>query len=517
MGRDRGARRDAQRHSETAISNSTSVRRKASGFGHFGLHPKLVQAIEEAGYTEPRPIQAAAIPSAMQGRDVLGLARTGTGKTAAFVLPILHRLGETRRSGPGPRVLVVTPTRELSVQVNGEFEKLGARTNHRSTVVFGGVNQSRQVQALRRRPDIVVACPGRLLDLHSQGEIALDGVEVLVLDEADHMFDMGFLPDVKRILRALPKRRQNLLFSATMPREIRRLTDDILRDPKVVELEDTRPVETIEHSLLRTPETGKQDELAAILRGDDFTSGIVFTRTKSRARRLAKRLAGAGHSAVALQGNMSQNARDRAMKGFRSGEHDVLVATDIAARGIDVEGVSHVVNYDVPNTPEAYTHRIGRTGRSERSGVAITFVTPDDTKQVKAIERHLGARIDVRGAGEAPRGRRPEGGRGRPERAPRGEDRGRGDRPAKGRGGRRPGARSGARSGGRPDTGGRTTARRSRPAESGTERGRTNDRRGHAAARGTAEAAAGRDALPFGAIKGPGRSEARTDRRRPRR
>ena len=270
---------------------------------------------------------------------------------------------------------------------------LGSFTPIRSTAIFGGVTASKQIRALQRRPEVVVACPGRLLDLHQQGEIDLREIEVLVLDEADHMFDMGFLPSIRRILAVLPRRRQNLLFSATMPREIRRLTDDVLYKAHVVELQHSAPAETIDHALYPVSDTRKQDLLEHLLDEPDFTSAIVFLRTKSRAKRLALRLDRRGHRAVALQGNMSQGQRERAMQGFRDGRFDVLVATDIAARGIDVAGVSHVINYDVPNTPDAYTHRIGRTGRSERKGKACTMITREDHAQVRAIEKRLGQRI----------------------------------------------------------------------------------------------------------------------------
>ena len=333
------------------------------------------------------------MPPALRGRDVLGLAQTGTGKTAAFVLPILQRLLLKGRHS-GPRALVVAPTRELAAQVHAEFERLATHTPLTSTVVFGGVPIPRQVRALRARPDIVIACPGRLLDLLGRGALSLKGVEVLVLDEADHMFDMGFLPDVRRILQALPARRQNLLFSATMPPEIRRLADAILHKPAVVELGHSRPSETIDHALIPLAEGDKVGTLERLIEREDFRSAIVFLRTKRRAKRLAQRLDTRGHNAVALQGNMSQGQRERALKGFREGRFDILVATDIAARGLDIAGVSHVINFDVPNTPDAYTHRIGRTGRSEQSGIAFTFVTPIDADGVRAIEKCLGAKID---------------------------------------------------------------------------------------------------------------------------
>jgi len=366
-----------------------------SSFDHFGLGAKIDRGIEAAGYTSPRPIQAGSIAEIMDGRDILGLAQTGTGKTAAFVLPILHRLQTTKPAKQGrPRILIVSPTRELANQIHEEVLALGKFTGVSSMTIFGGVSMNKQQRGLRSKPDVLVACPGRLLDLYNQGAAQLDGIEVLVLDEADHMFDMGFLPDVRRILKALPKRRQNLLYSATMPKEIRHLTKEVLNDPHVVELNTHAPVETIEHSLYPVHPTRKGDLLRKLIDADDFKTAIVFTRTKHRAKSLAKKLDRDGHHAVALQGNMSQPQRDRAMKGFKDGTYDILVATDIAARGIDVAGVSHVINYDIPNTPEAYMHRIGRTGRAEREGQAFTFVTHEDNAQVKAIEKKLGTPIE---------------------------------------------------------------------------------------------------------------------------
>jgi superfamily II DNA/RNA helicase len=263
--------------------------------------------------------------------------------------------------------------------------------------IFGGVSAGNQIRTLRqKRPEIVVGCPGRVLDLLEQGMLQLDQIETLVLDEADHMFDMGFLPDIRKILKPLPANRQNLLFSATMPREIRRLADDLLRNPHVVELIDSAPAGTIDHALVLVAEQRKRDLLEHLLKGSDCDSAIVFTRTKHRARRLAEQLCQAGHRAVGIQGNLSQGQRDRAMSGFRSRRFDILVATDIVARGIDVSGVSHVINFDVPNTPEAYTHRIGRTGRAELEGIACTFVTGSDYGWLRATERMIGAPIERR-------------------------------------------------------------------------------------------------------------------------
>ncbi len=361
------------------------------GFASFSIGPALRRGIEAMGFTEPRPIQAAAIPEALQGRDILGLAQTGTGKTVAFGLPILERL--MQRKGPGPRALIIAPTRELAIQIDEEIRRVGAFSGLTSMTIFGGVGMNPQVQALRRGVDIVVACPGRLLDHLGQGNLRLDKIEVLVLDEADHLFDMGFLPDVRRILAACPAKRQNLMFSATMPQEIRRLAAEVLKDPLVLELGSNAPASTIEHGIYPVPEGLKLDLLSHILDRREGQSAIVFTRTKHRAKRLALRLSESGLNAVALQGNMSQNKREEAMQGFRKGRYDVLVATDIAARGIDVEQVGLVINFDLPDTPDAYTHRVGRTGRAEREGTAHSFVSGEDMPTVRAIERKMGAPI----------------------------------------------------------------------------------------------------------------------------
>jgi len=379
---------------ETTIYMSASQSLPVTGFDRFELHPQIMRGVSSAGFVEPRPIQIETIPAALEGADVLGLANTGTGKTAAFALPLLEQLLDTRK--PGPRALVLAPTRELATQIDAEIRLLAKFTRLKTALVFGGASMRTQINALRRRPEIVVACPGRLLDLVRQGVAKLGDIETLVLDEADHMFDMGFLPDIRRILSELPKERQNLLFSATMPREIRRLADEVLHDPQVVDLAGRAPAETIEHALYPVPEERKRDLLEHILESGGCHSAIVFTRTKHRARRLAQQLDKSGYRAIALQGNMSQAQRDRAMSGFRSRRFDILVATDIAARGIDVSGVSHVINYDVPNTPEAYTHRIGRTGRSELDGKACTFVTREDWSWVRATERMIAEPIPRR-------------------------------------------------------------------------------------------------------------------------
>jgi ATP-dependent RNA helicase RhlE len=376
---------------------SQSQTEPSNGFTEFRFNPVLQRGIAAAGFTEPRPIQTKSIPAVLQGRDVLGLAQTGTGKTAAFGLPVLERL--LAKPGYGPRVLILAPTRELAGQISAEIRLLAGRAPIKVVTVFGGVSAHSQRMALRGRPQIVVACPGRLLDLFEQGALQLDRVETLILDEADHMFDMGFLPDVRRIISALPKTRQNLLFSATMPKEIRGLADKILRKPHVVDLTHSVPALTIEHALYPTDGAAKLGLLKHLIAEDGFNSAIVFTRTKHRARRLAEQLSNMGHNAVALQGNMSQSQRDRAMTGFRKRKYEILVATDIAARGIDVDKVSHVVNFDMPGTPDAYTHRIGRTGRSGCEGKAYTFVTSEDYSLVREVERKIGAPIPRRNVG----------------------------------------------------------------------------------------------------------------------
>ncbi len=365
----------------------SDIREPTAGFAKFNLDARLRRGIRAAGFEEPRPVQTEAVPVALRGRDVLGLAQTGTGKTAAFAIPAIERLLQS--SADGPRVLVVAPTRELAAQISAEFETLARFTGLRVATVFGGVSVHGQRKALAKKPHIVVACPGRLLDLLGQGIVRLDRIELLILDEADHMFDMGFLPDIRRILSELPNKRQNLLFSATMPKEIRSLANQILCDPHVVDVAHRTRLATIEHALYPVESTRKLALLQSILAEGTLRSAIVFTRTKHRARRLARQLEQSGHRAVALQGNMSQGQRERAMAGFRKRRFDVLVATDIAARGIDVEQVSHVVNFDMPNTPDAYTHRIGRTGRADRQGKAYTFVTAEDHQVVAQVERRL--------------------------------------------------------------------------------------------------------------------------------
>ncbi len=363
-------------------------------FEQYQFHPRIQAGIAAAGYSTPTPIQNQAIPSILAGRDLLGLAQTGTGKTAAFVLPILQRLVKGPRGKL--RALVLSPTRELAEQTHTNFAMLGRQTGLRSLTVYGGVSALPQIQGLRAGVDVVVACPGRLLDLMNQKAIKLDGIEVLVLDEADQMFDMGFLPAIRRILAALPAQRQTLLFSATMPAEIRRLATEMLTRPVTVEIGASRPVETVSHAFYPVEQEAKYETLLALLPEAGNGQVLVFTRTKHRAKKLAMQLIKAGASATSLQGNLSQNRRQEAMDGFRSGRVKVMVATDIAARGIDVTQVSHVINYDMPDTAEAYTHRIGRTGRMERLGSALTLVTQDDLPMLRTIERLIGSKLERR-------------------------------------------------------------------------------------------------------------------------
>ena len=363
-------------------------------FNEFNFHPKVAAGVSTSGFTTPTPIQAQAIPAVMEGHDVMGLAQTGTGKTAAFALPILHRLMQGKRGKV--RALVVAPTRELAEQIHVAIGQLGDRTGLRSLTVYGGVGINPQVQKLRRGVEIVVACPGRLLDHIRQGTIDLSALEVLVLDEADQMFDMGFFPDIRRILQHLPASRQTLLFSATMPAQIRELARDVLSDPVTVQVGTVAPATTVSHALYPVAQHLKTQMLLNLLQHTEEGSVLVFTRTKHRAKRLGQQLEKAGHRAASLQGNLSQNRRQEALNGFREGDFRILVATDIAARGIDVSRVSHVVNFDIPDTPEAYIHRIGRTGRAARSGDAFTLVTGEDNGMVRAIEKVLGSSIERR-------------------------------------------------------------------------------------------------------------------------
>jgi ATP-dependent RNA helicase RhlE len=361
----------------------------AASFAALGLIDPLQRAVAAAGYVAPTPIQVKAIPPLLAGRDVLGCAQTGTGKTAAFALPILDRLARhPRRPGRGPRALVLTPTRELATQIADDFADYGVNVQSTCAVVFGGVGQGPQVQALRRNVDIVVATPGRLLDLMEQGHARFDVCEMLVLDEADRMLDMGFIDPIRRIISALPRKRQNLMFSATMPREIAQLAHGILIDPVNVAVTPvSSTVEQIAQWVLHVDRGDKRALLRDVLRDPKMTRVLVFTRTKRGANKVAEELDRNGVRADAIHGNKSQGARQRALDAFKRGSIRVLVATDIAARGIDVTGITHVINFELPDEPESYVHRIGRTARAGASGVALSFCDHEERDSLRAIER----------------------------------------------------------------------------------------------------------------------------------
>jgi len=363
-------------------------------FDSFDLHPQIGAGVKALGYSTPTPIQRRAIPAILQGQDVLGLAQTGTGKTAAFVLPILQGLFKARRSCI--QALVVAPTRELSDQINAAFEALGCQTHLRCLPVYGGVPIAPQIRKLRSGVEIVVACPGRLLDHIRQGTIRLSNLEYLVIDEADRMLDMGFLPDIREILKHVPTVRQRLMFAATMPDEIRRLAKDVLRTPAVLQINSPLPATTVAQAVYPVPSHLKTALLLQLLRHTDTASVLIFTRTKHRAQRLGVQIERAGYQTTSLQGNLSQTQRQAAIRGFRDGSYRVLVATDIAARGIDVSRISHVINYDMPDTTDAYTHRIGRTGRAEKTGDAFSLVTHEDEDMIRSIENLLGAKLERR-------------------------------------------------------------------------------------------------------------------------
>jgi ATP-dependent RNA helicase RhlE len=441
-------------------------------FSDFGLATPILEALAGEGYVAPTPIQAQAIPHVLAGRDLQGIAQTGTGKTAAFALPILHRLhasgGKVERKAC--RALVLSPTRELASQIADSFRTYGRRLGLSSTVVFGGVPIRGQMRALERGVDILVATPGRLIDHLEQGSLRLDKVEILVLDEADHMLDMGFIQPIRRIVRALPRARQNLFFSATMPKEIETLAAELLRDPvKVSVAPAATTVELIDQRVILVETAQKRDVLAKILDDSSFGRTLVFTRTKHGADRVVRHLDTAGIDSVAIHGNKSQGQRERALAAFRAGTTRVLVATDIAARGIDVDDVTHVINFDLPNVPESYVHRIGRTARAGAAGIAISFCDGEERAYLRDIERLIRRQLPVTdqrsgGRGDAganghhsPSGRHearqsPRGGKPRPGHGQgRGRDHGRG--PEHGRGadhGARPPQRRGERRDQRP-------------------------------------------------------------------
>ncbi len=397
-------------------------------FSEFGLAETLQRALAARKHTIPTPIQAQAIPEVLAGRDLIAIAQTGTGKTAAFALPILHRLAGAKNSvrARAPRALVLAPTRELAIQIADEFRAYGARLQLRLAVIYGGVGQRPQVDALARGTDILVATPGRLLDLMGQRRVSLDRIEHLVLDEADRMLDMGFIRDVRRILAALPTARQSLLFSATMPRDVARLASDFLRDPvRVAVTPQATPVERIRQSVFHVPAGDKQRLLAEILDDPALSRVLVFARTKHRANRVATQLEKGGVAADAIHGNKSQGARQRALERFRRGEARVLVATDIAARGIDIEDISHVINFELPNVPESYVHRIGRTARAGADGIAYSFCDAAERDSLGQIERLIRQRLTVVGDDPAPAsGDRPAQGRPRRKGAGAGRKRG---------------------------------------------------------------------------------------------
>jgi len=380
-----------------------------TSFSQLGLVEPLQRAVREAGYTRPTPIQVRAIPHLLGGRDLLGCARTGTGKTAAFALPMLQRLAGRRASARSPLALVLVPTRELAAQVALSFQTYGRHLRSSVAAIFGGVGQGPQVNALVRGVDVLVATPGRLLDLMQQGHARLDRIEILVLDEADHMLDLGFLPDVRRILSAVPKRRQTLFFSATMPPPIRELAERILDRP--LEVQVTPPASTVEEVEQRVhfvERSGKAALLSELLRDRTVERALVFTRTKRGADRVTKRLVQDGIPAQAIHGNKSQGVRERTLRGFRGGSVRVLVATDIAARGIDVDDITHVINFELPHVPETYVHRIGRTARAGASGVAISLCDGEERALLRDIEKLIRREVPVRGPREGPRS--PRGG-----------------------------------------------------------------------------------------------------------
>jgi ATP-dependent RNA helicase RhlE len=367
---------------------------KFMGFKKFNLDPRLLSSVVRAGYVVPTPVQAEAIPAALAGNDLVGTAQTGTGKTAAFVLPILQRLLAGRHDRT--RALVLTPTRELAEQIHQAFRTFASGTKIRSATVYGGVGSGPQIRAMQDGTEILVACPGRLLDLMDQGYAKLDAVETLVLDEADRMFDMGFLPSVRRILSRVPKHRQTMLFSATFPAEVEELAAENLRHPKRVAIGLTRPAHTVSHALYPVPAHLKTRLLLELLSRTGSGSVLVFTRTRHRAEKVARQVKLTGFKAASLHSDRTQGQRQAALNGFRDRSVRILIATDIAARGLDVETVSHVINYDMPDTADAYIHRIGRTGRAERTGDAFTLTVPDDTDMIRTLEKIIGKPLERR-------------------------------------------------------------------------------------------------------------------------
>lgn len=395
-----GRASDADTRDDAAPTGGPATPDFAAGFNDLGLNADLLRAVAAESYETPTPIQSLAIPPVLVGRDVLGCAQTGTGKTAAFALPILHNLaaqGSHSREKKRPiRVLVLSPTRELAIQIGASFDAYGRYTDLTNTVIFGGVGQNPQVQALQRGVDVLVATPGRLLDLIGQGYIKLDRVEVLVLDEADRMLDMGFIHDVRRIIKHVPNQRQTLLFSATMPREIVDLAANILHEPVEITVAPEKPtVEAIDQAVYFVEKKQKLDLLKHLLQDKTLTRVLVFSRTKHGANKIVKKLVKSGVQAEPIHGNKSQTARQRALQNFMSGKTRVLVATDVVARGIDVEDISHVIQFDLSNEPETYVHRIGRTGRAGAEGIALAFCATDERPYLKDIEKLIRMRVPV--------------------------------------------------------------------------------------------------------------------------
>lgn len=365
-------------------------------FKNLELIQPILKALDAQGYTSPTPIQQQAIPLVLKGRDLLGVAQTGTGKTAAFGIPILQLLDGKKRNGRGIRSLILTPTRELAIQIDESLAAYGKYTNLSHTVIFGGVSQGNQVQKLKRGIDVLVATPGRLLDLMNQGFIDLRQLEIFVLDEADRMLDMGFIHDVKKVIKSLPAKRQTLFFSATMPDEIQSLANMMLKDPAKVEVTPpSSTVDKIEQRIYFTNKPDKRKLLLHLLESNGISNALVFTRTKHGADKVARFLDKAKINSAAIHGNKSQNARQNALKNFKNGNLNVLVATDIAARGIDIDELTHVFNFDLPNVPETYVHRIGRTGRAGNEGIAISFCAAEERKELRDIEKLASIKIPV--------------------------------------------------------------------------------------------------------------------------
>ena len=405
-------------------------------FADLGLSDELLHAVTEAGYTEPTPIQASAIPSVLMMRDLIGIAQTGTGKTAAFVLPMIDILAQGRSRARMPRSLILEPTRELAAQVAENFEKYGAGHKLSMALLIGGVSMGDQMAALEKGVDVLIATPGRLMDLFSRGKILLTGCNLLVIDEADRMLDMGFIPDIEEICTKLPKQRQTLLFSATMPPPIKKLADKFLENPKTIEV--SRPASTnlnITQRVVHVTAAKKRDVLRRLLSSDEVRTAIVFSNRKTTVRELNKSLQRAGFRSAEIHGDMDQSARIAELDRFKNGDVNILVASDVAARGLDVKGVSHVFNYDAPWHPDDYVHRIGRTGRGGATGTAYTFVTPDDAENIANIEKLTGQKIEVVQLDDAPtaepeaapqerapRTERSRDRRGREDRAPRTEE-----------------------------------------------------------------------------------------------